>query len=560
MEGYKCNIGKGILKICMGDNYTDATVVFREYVQNAIDAIYQAESMNLISDTDNYVSINTQSGNVTIMDRGIGVKAEQIGPVLVDLGNSQKTTSDIGQYGIGRLSGANWCDRIVFETSYHGENVCSVLAFDSKLARELVAKDDFQDCGDIMDKVTTYESKPEACEEHYFRVTLENVKDELRDEDAVRNYLSFIAPVPYDDSFYDDCQKKAFLQYPEFKQLSDNEKVCKVHLNGKPVVKPYMPTIYLDSKSLKITPPSFFKISDEDFGDLAWGWYSINEESRQMGEGVNYKGLRLRAKNMAVGTQDYLISCFKNPTDANYVFGEVFVISDKIQPTGSRDGIKSSKEYTELQIRLKKKFKEINTVYNSMSKLGSSALGPIIKAMTTIDEKSIELKSSDLAEEEKAQIKNEIKQNRETVAKAKQEIPNKIKSVQEAENADLIFELIKKHWAKEAQKLASSINAKAKPGQKIDPVNVDSVIMSAVQCNQPTNNDNNKVSKAPLSYSPKKPKSEVEPKETDLYRQLGIAEYKLMKKVYQVLNAETRLDEKTKERIKSKLVKKILAQ
>ena len=84
--------------------------------------------------------------------------------------------------------------------------------------------------------------------------------------------------------------------------------------------------------------------------------------------------------------------------------------------------------------------------------------------------------------------------------------------------------------------------------------------MSAVQCNQPTNNDNNKVSKDPLSYSPKKPKSEVEPKETDLYRQLGIAEYKLMKKVYQVLNAETRLDEKTKERIKSKLVKKILAQ
>ena len=45
MEGYKCNIGKGILKICMGDNYTDATVVFREYVQNAIDAIYQAANM-----------------------------------------------------------------------------------------------------------------------------------------------------------------------------------------------------------------------------------------------------------------------------------------------------------------------------------------------------------------------------------------------------------------------------------------------------------------------------------------------------------------------------------
>lgn len=28
MEGYSCSVGKGVLKICMGDNYTDATVVF----------------------------------------------------------------------------------------------------------------------------------------------------------------------------------------------------------------------------------------------------------------------------------------------------------------------------------------------------------------------------------------------------------------------------------------------------------------------------------------------------------------------------------------------------
>ena len=33
-----------------------------------------------------------------------------------------------------------------------------------------------------------------------------------------------------------------------------------------------------------------------------------------------------------------------------------------------------------------------------------------------------------------------------------------------------------------------------------------------------------------------------------------------MKKVYQVLNSENRLDEKTKNKIKAKLVKKILAE
>ena len=198
MEGYKCRVGKGLLKICMGDNYTDATVVFREYVQNAIDAIYQAESLGIISNTDNYVSININSGDVQIMDRGIGVKSDEIGPILVDLGNSTKTNSDIGRYGIGRLSGANWCDKIVFETSYRGESKRSILTFDSKLARKLVQENDSHDCGDVMDEVTSCVFENEVEDQHYFRVTLVNVREELRDEETIKSYLSFIAPVPMD--------------------------------------------------------------------------------------------------------------------------------------------------------------------------------------------------------------------------------------------------------------------------------------------------------------------------------------------------------------------------
>lgn len=563
MEGYNCTVGKGVLKICMGDNYTDATVVFREYVQNAIDAIYQAETLGIISNTDNYVSINIKNGDVQIMDRGIGVKSGEIGPVLVDLGNSTKSTSDIGQYGIGRLSGANWCEKIIFETSYYGEPTRSILTFDSKLARALVQEKDSLDCGDVMDKVTSCIFEAEAEEQHYFRVTLVNVKEELRNEETIRNYLSFIAPVPYDENFYDDCQKKAFLKHPEFKELSMKEKTCKVHLNDKPVVKPYTSTIYIGNEPLKVTPPTFFKITDEDFGDLAWGWYSINEEARQMGEGVNYKGLRLRAKNMAVGSQDYLISCFKNPTDANYVIGEVFVMHEGIQPTGSRDGIKSSKEYTEFLIRLKKKCKEINSVYNAMSKLGSAALAPLIKAQTAIAENNIALKADGISDEGKTELKTKNKSNKDAVEKAKSEIAGKIKVADEAENTDLIKELIIKHWTKEAQKTASAYNAKAKPGQKIEAVNIDSVISSATKVEKSEKSDINESSDSTISSvtdTQDKQKAPVVPKDTDVYKKLGKSEYNLMKKVYQVLNSENRLDDKTKDKIKAKLVKKILAE
>ena len=562
MEGYKCKVGKGLLKICMGDNYTDATVVFREYVQNAIDAIYKAESLDIISNTDNYVSININGSDVQIMDRGIGVKSEEIGPILVDLGNSTKTNSDIGQYGIGRLSGANWCDKIVFETSYFREPTRSILTFDSKLARKLVQEKDSQDCGDVMDEVTSCVFETEAEDLHYFRVTLVNVKEELRDEETIKSYLSFIAPVPYDENFYDDCQKKAFLKFPEFKKLSMKEKTCKVHLNDKPVVKPYASTIYIGNEPLKITPPAFFKITDEDFGDLAWGWFSINEKSKQMGEGVNYKGLRLRAKNMAVGSQDYLISCFKNPTDANYVIGEVFVMHEGIQPTGSRDGIKSSKEYTELEIRLKKICKDISSVYNAMSKLGSAALSPLIEAQNSIAVNNIAMKVEDLSDERKAELKNENKKSKEAIEKAKLEIAGKIKVIDNVKNTDLIKESVIKHWNKEAQKTASSYNAKAKPGQKIEAVNVESVIASATKVEKIEKEEKN--TPDPISGPPTdttgKHKSPVVPKDTDVYKKLGKSEYNLMKKVYQVLNSENRLDDKTKDKIKAKLVKKILAE
>ncbi|MCQ2282966.1 MAG: hypothetical protein MJZ99_10160 [Bacteroidales bacterium] len=558
MEGYKCNVGKGILKICMGDNYTDATVVFREYVQNAIDAIYQAEKQGLITNTENYVSIDTNSCNISIQDRGVGVEASKIGPILVDLGNSTKSGNDIGQYGIGRLSGANWCDRIVFETSYYGEEVCSILTFDAKLARELVSQNDGQDCGDVMDSVTKLETKEESADQHYFRVTLENVKEELRNEDSVRDYLSFIAPVPYNENFYDDCQKKAFQKHPEFEELSSKEKICKIHLNGKPVVKPYSSTIYIDSKALRITPPTFFKIDDEDYGDLAWGWYSINEEAKQMGENVRYKGLRLRAKNMAVGPQDYLISFFKNPTDANYVIGEVFVMHKDIHPTGSRDGMKPSREFELLKIGLKSKFKEITSVYNAVSKLGSAALKPIITSHTQIAEYNLEKTREDLTEESKKEIENKIKESKGIVEKAKSEIASKLKVIDTAENADLIKEVMLKHWAKEAQRNASDYNAKAKPGHKINPINIDSIISSAVSDEaKPAKPMTPAVGNSGSVSEGIKPT--VEPKDTDKYKQLGKSEYNLMKKVYSVINSESRLDEKTKEKIKNKLEKKILS-
>ena len=135
MENYKSKTGNGLLAICMGKNYQDSMVVYREYVQNACDSIYEAMKLGYYaSDDEKCIAIEIDPANkkVCFMDRGTGVQQDQIGPRLVDLGASVKNGIDqIGSNGIGRLVGANWCDRIIFETSAKGEKTKSILTFDS---------------------------------------------------------------------------------------------------------------------------------------------------------------------------------------------------------------------------------------------------------------------------------------------------------------------------------------------------------------------------------------------------------------------------------------------
>ena len=173
------------------------------------------------------------------------------------------------------------------------------------------------------------------------------------------------------------------------------------------------------------------------------------------------------------------------------------------------------------------------------------------------------LKADGISDEGKTELKTKNKSNKDAVEKAKSEIAGKIKVADEAENTDLIKELIIKHWTKEAQKTASAYNAKAKPGQKIEAVNIDSVISSATKVEKSEKSDINESSDSTISSvtdTQDKQKAPVVPKDTDVYKKLGKSEYNLMKKVYQVLNSENRLDDKTKDKIKAKLVKKILAE
>ena len=146
-----------------------------------------------------------------IEDKGIGISVENIGPYLVDVASSKKVNR-AGQYGIGRLNGANYCDQIRYETSTFGEPIKSTLIWDVKKAREICNNPELDPTTEeIIDDVTTLcPQEQEKEEEHYCRVTLVNVNNtELMDEDKVIEYIQQIVPVDYCTVFKDNLLKPA---------------------------------------------------------------------------------------------------------------------------------------------------------------------------------------------------------------------------------------------------------------------------------------------------------------------------------------------------------------
>lgn len=565
MEGHKFKGGKKLLQLCMGQNYYDSNVVYREYVQNACDSLYAAQRMGLIKNLQNSevisVEINRYAREVVILDRGTGVPFDKIGNTLVDIGASAKNGyDDIGNYGIGRLVGANWCDRIIFETSYVNENIKSILTFDAESARKFIESDIDYEIGEIVDSVTHLVTENENETEHYFRVRLINAKDELLDYDKVYEYLAVTAPVPY-QYIFDEMMLEGLDIYPDFKALLDAEKVCVISLkqgdSSKEIEKPYTSKIDIAGTQADITVPTFFELTDHDFGQLAWGWYSLKTPAEQMNS-LPFRGIRLRKHNMAVGNEETLATYFPKPVDANYFIGEVFITHRNIIPAGSRNGLCQSTEKKVFDSLLKNKFKELKKTYDTLSRLGSAALKPYIDSEIAFKQSKLTLASepnSVIAKQIKTQSQLEIK-------KCKNELAKKLKDISHNAEVGPLIDQTVKYWQKEADKRISDKNASKKPEEKIDPINIRGMVNKVIDElgeNQPSNVAATNPTPSQINPLTISPISNVqEPKETDVYRRLGKTEWQIMKKVYNVLNSDKKLDPTSLERIKKKLKKKLL--
>lgn len=147
----------------------------------------------------------------------------------------------------------------------------------------------------------TFSTESEATNEHYFEVEMFDINKEntdLLDEDKIRNYLSFVAPVPYKNTFILRSQIYAHARKIEY----NIDEYC-IKINGGQIFKEYTTRLKEQSGSTLRTYDEISKLECKDFVDeegnlIAWMWYGLSRFEKQIPIVNQMRGIRVRSSNI----------------------------------------------------------------------------------------------------------------------------------------------------------------------------------------------------------------------------------------------------------------------
>lgn len=348
-------IGPDILELFSSAMYVDPLAVYREYVQNAADAIDEARTDGTLAPEEPGcvdITIDAQARSVRIRDNGCGVSSEAFGRQLLALGGSVKrATSARGFRGVGRLAGLGYARNVIFRTSAAGETVKSELLWDCRcLKAALRSPHSPGSVADVIKSVTSLKQEAGAsASEHFFEVELEGVvrlrRDQLTSPSAVSAYLSQVAPVPFapDFRFGNDITEALS------KHMDSSPLLIRINGTAEPVYRPHRNRMaYGDKRQISFESVDVVEFPSIDGGTAAVAWILHHEYDGALPSGTLVKGLRVRTGNMQVGGHSVLDDLFPETRFNGWSVGEVHILDERIVPNGRRDQFEQNAHYYNL--------------------------------------------------------------------------------------------------------------------------------------------------------------------------------------------------------------------
>lgn len=306
--------GANILENLTTGMYQDSRVIYREYIQNASDQIDFARKEGLLVKGKELIDIqlDARERTITITDNATGIPSAKFKEVLTNIADSDKQIGEAkGFRGIGRLCGLAYCRELVFSSKAPGETQINTLRCYASKMRELIDKNNQGEkisAQEVLNEIYEFSEpiKTKRKDDHWFKVELLYVNAENRDLldfQYVKDYLSFVAPVPYKNKFL--FRQKV---YEHAKQIGERIDEYKITLNGEPIVKNYG-TRFKTSKG----EDEIFDVVFKDFYDdsnqlIAWSWFGLSHFKAVIQKDCQMRGLRLRKENIQIGDDDALLA------------------------------------------------------------------------------------------------------------------------------------------------------------------------------------------------------------------------------------------------------------
>jgi Histidine kinase-, DNA gyrase B-, and HSP90-like ATPase len=346
-------VGKDILEVLSSAMYVDPLAIYREYLQNAADAIDEARRIGVLTSQEAglvEIELDLEKRTARIRDNGTGIPAAEFETRMTSFGASAKRgTNARGFRGVGRLSGLGYCQELLFRSRSAGESKVTELHWDCRKAKVLLRSADF--AGDlaavVAQCVQTRRIDGRNWPKHFFEVELIGVprlrNDWLLNPSVIEEYLSQVAPLPFSPEFRFAGDISAILS----EHIGITHITLKIAGNNDSIFRPHRDSFDVTGGVDKFQELQPIQISATDGGTAAIGWI-LHHGYKGAVPNANLKGLRLRSGNMQVGGNGLLEDLFTEIRFNSWCVGEIHVIDSRIIPNGRRDHYEQNVHYTNL--------------------------------------------------------------------------------------------------------------------------------------------------------------------------------------------------------------------
>lgn len=464
--------GRSMLETITVALYENPIILFREYVQNSLDAYNKAidDGKNAVNNFHVTIDVNEKDREIVIKDNGYGIQTKALFEKrMLSIGSSHKLldrTKYIGFRGIGRISGLSFCRKLIFRNKPANKNEIYECVWEGdKYRNELNDQSGDGDLKAIVgDIVTVSKTKVDTNEKskHYFEVILENYSDEIKDMLEDKNFkkkLIRMLPLKYDGKFRG--ANKIVNKYKSFMREDLRKFMISVKYNGEKLFKGYDKTFILGS-SIVFWEVRGKKKKDGSLGDkIGLLWFTFEGHLKSQGND-EYYGILTRSKNVLMGVND----TFAQVADANKeyvttfaqmaqglrgIYGELLINSQHLSDNSRRDWFLPDEHSRDLNNVITDFMRRLHQYRYCASRYFRKNATKSKEDLKQALDELVDIKANNIDYNRFSKKEEEPKEKRVIKSFAEKDIPHKSQSMKKS--YDILMKIIEAYFRKKKKRM-----------------------------------------------------------------------------------------------------------